>query len=295
MSFTSRFILSFAAALGATGADAASPQIPQFAPNPAVGWIALYNEFQSPPSGAGPVRNDPAHPRITNDEFRRSGRQPTVAIADVNSPILQPWARDELRKHNALSLAGKALGRGASCLPVGVPAFDLHVIHPIFFVQGPNEILMIWQGDHDVRHIYLTDRHSANPGPSWTGESIGHYEGDALVVDTIGVTTSAPVDSYFTPHTDKMHVVERFRMIDGGNQLEVRIHVEDSGAFTTPWDAIERYRRVEPGRAENNVPFSPVSSSTIAGPLIEASCAENPVSYFGDQNELIPHTDRPDF
>jgi hypothetical protein len=294
MSWMSQGLLC-AAAVFTTAAHAAAAQAPQFAPNPAVGWIAMYNEFQPPASGAGPVRQDPANPRVTNDEYRRTGRQPTLAIADLSNPILQPWTREELRKHNELARAGKALGRGASCLPVGTPAFDLHVIHPIFFVQAPDRVLMIWQGDHDVREIYLTDKHSANPKPSWSGESIGHYEGDELVVDTIGITTDSYVDNYFTPHTDKLHVIERFRVTDGGNRLEARIHVEDPGAFTMPWDAVERYRRVEPGRAENDVPFSPVSSSTIAGPLIEVSCAENPFSYFGDQDREIPHADKADF
>jgi hypothetical protein len=295
MSLIARFMLCAAATALATAGNAASPDIPAFAPNPAVGWIALQNEFQPPPSGPGPVRQDPAHPRVTNDEFRKTGRQPTVPVADLNNPVLQPWVREELRKRNQLALAGKTLGRGASCLPVGVPAFLLHVIHPIFFIQAPHEVLMIWQGDHDVRHVYLTDRHSQNVKPSWSGESIGHYEGDELVVDTIGVTTKAPVDNYNTPHTDQLHVVERFRMTNRGNTLEARIHVEDPGAFTTPWDAVLRYRRVEPGRAENNVPLNPVSSSTVAGPLIEASCAENPVSYFGDEMPAVPHADKPDF
>ena len=296
MAFGSHCVLiAVAAALISPAATAAPASIPSFAPNPAVGWIALQNEFQPPPSGAGPVQEDPAHPRVTNDEFRRSGRQPTMPVADLNNPILQPWTREELRRHNDLALAGKALSRGAACWPAGVPGFLLHVIHPIFFVQGPAEVLLIWQGDHDVRHIYLTDRHSRSVMPSWYGESIGRYEGEELVVDTIGVTTKAFVDNYFTPHTDQLHVIERFRMTQGNNILEARIHVEDPGAFTMPWDAVSRYRRVEPGRAENDVPFNPVSSSTVAGPLLEASCAENPFSYFGGDSPPIPRTDKPDF
>src|SRR5256885_14707228 len=129
MSLIARSVICAAATLSLTAAHAA-PNIPAFAPNPSVGWIALQNEMQQPPSGAGPVVQDPAHPRVTNDEFRRTGRQPTLAVADINNPILQPWVREELRKRNQLAMAGKALGRGASCLPVGVPGFLLHVIHP---------------------------------------------------------------------------------------------------------------------------------------------------------------------
>jgi len=81
--------------------------------------------------------------------------------------------------------------------------------------------------------------------PSWFGESVGRYEGDTLVVDTVGMNDKTYIDSYRTPHTEKLHVVERFRMIEGGKTLEVKVHVEDPGAFTTPWDAIQRYRRVD--------------------------------------------------
>jgi hypothetical protein len=294
MSHASTLMLCLGAATFATATSAAS--LPEFAPHPSVGWIALFNELQTPPTGAGPVRQDPAHPRVTNDDYRRTGRQPTLPVADLNNPILQPWAREELRKHNALALSGKGgLSRGASCWPLGVPAFLQHVIHPIFFVQAPDKVLIIWEGDHQVRHVYLTDKHSENVKPSWYGESIGHYESDELVVDTVGITTKTFVDNYYTPHTERLHVVERFHMIDGGDRLEVRIHVEDPGAFTMPWDALQRYRRVEPGRAENNVPLHPLSSSGVAGALVEASCAENPFSYFGAESASIPHADKPDF
>ena len=71
---------------------------------------------------------------------------------------------------------------------------------------------MIWQRDHMVRRIYLTDKHSEHVTPSWFGESIGHYEnGDTLVVDTIGLSTkNSYIDNFRTPHTEKLHVVERF-------------------------------------------------------------------------------------
>jgi hypothetical protein len=294
MSFATKSMLCLGAISFATGAYGASA--PEFSPNPAVGWIALQNEFQPPPSGVGPVRQDPAHPRVSNDEYRATGRQPTLPMADLSNPILQPWTREALRKQNALVESGKGgLGRGASCWPLGVPGFMLHVVNPYYFVQSPKEVVLIWQGDHMVRHIYMTDKHSRNPKPDWFGESIGHYEGDELVVDTIGISTKTFIDGYYTPHTDKLHVVERFRMTNNGDRLEERIHVEDTGAFTMPWDAVLRFRRVEPVRAENDVPFNPVSSSTAAGPLLEVSCAENPFSYFGKEGIPVPQADKPDF
>src|SRR5579871_5622436 len=105
MSFALRLMPCVGAAILITGHYAAA-EPPRFSPNPAVGWIAIYNEFQPPASGPGPVLQDPAHPRVSNDEFRRTGRQPTPAVADLKSPILQPWAREALRKRNVLALAG---------------------------------------------------------------------------------------------------------------------------------------------------------------------------------------------
>ena len=260
--------LCVAAAALSTAAHAAS--VPDLAPHPAVGWIPLYSEFRPPPSGPGPVLQDPAHPRVTNAEFRRTGRQPTQPIADLSNPILQPWVREELRRHNALALSGQAaMSRTAGCWPEGVPAFLLHPIRPYFFIQTPEKVLIIYEGDSEVRHIYLTDKHSENVKPSWFGESVGRYEGDELVVDTVGITTKTFVDNYYTPHTERLHVVERFRLLDGGNRLEARVHVEDPGAFTTPWDAIQRFRRVEPRRADNNLPLGEVGSQGLAAPLQE--------------------------
>jgi hypothetical protein len=278
---------------------AAAPLIPNpFAANPGVAWMTGSAGFIAPQSGAGPVGPDPAYPRVSNEEFRDTGRQPTLPIADLNSPILQPWTKEELRKRNALVLGGKGgFTQSANCWPVGVPGFALLSIQPIFFIPGPKEVVMVWQGDHhQLRHVYLTDKHSAKIAPSWFGESIGHYEGDTLVVDTIGLNTRTFVDEYFTPHTEKLHVVERFRVIDDGKTLEAKVHVEDPGAFTMPWDAVQRYRRVEPGVAENMTPRNPISGSTDAGPLIERDCAENPFNYFGGGGVmLIPHADKADF
>jgi hypothetical protein len=84
-----------------------------------------------------------------------------------------------MKRENEKVLAG---GIGftprSSCMPAGVPAFMLFpVVEPIFFVQSPKVVLMIFAGDEQIRHIYLDVPHSAHPKPSWYGESVGHYEG----------------------------------------------------------------------------------------------------------------------
>src|SRR5262249_28130449 len=101
-----------------------------------------------------------------------------------------------------------------------------------------------WQRDQIVRHVYLNQQHSRNPKASWNGESVGHYEGDTLVVDTIGQTTKSFVDLFRTPHSDKLHVVERFRMIEGGKKLQVEMTVEAPVAFKAPWKGTKIWEKV---------------------------------------------------
>jgi hypothetical protein len=106
---------------------------------------------------------------------------------------------------------------------------------PMFFVQTPKQVWMIYSGNQEVRRIYLDVPHTANPTPSWYGESVGHYEGDTLMVDNIAQNDKTFIDNYRTPHTEKLHVVERWRMVDGGEGMEVVFTVEDPDAFYQPW------------------------------------------------------------
>jgi hypothetical protein len=216
-----------------------NPPIPNFAPDNITGWLkGPGDEFLQPASGPGPVRSDPAHPYVSN----AVARQETVKIADLTNPILQPWVIEQMKKANDEVFAGKVGFTARSrCWPHGVPGFLLYPVHPIFFIQTPKEVLMTWGQDFQLRHVYLNVPHSPNPKPSWYGESIGHYEnGDTLVVDTVGLNDRTYVDNYRTPHTTQLHVVERFKLIDGGEGIEVNVRVEDPGAFTMPWNAVQR-------------------------------------------------------
>jgi hypothetical protein len=75
---------------------------------------------------------------------------------------------------------------------------------------------------------------------SQRNESVGHYEGDMLVVDTIGLNDKTFVDNFRTPHTEKPHVVERFRLVDGGKAMQVDITFDDPDAFNAPWSVLQR-------------------------------------------------------
>src|SRR4051812_4719949 len=166
----------------ASAAPAAAP--PDFAPNPSVGWVASGARYLPPPSGPGPVGPARGRRQSANNEVRETGAQALFAVGDLDAPILQPWAREQMKKRNDRILAGgTGFSRQASCWPVGTPGFLLYPVQPVYFIQSPKEVVMIWQADHMMRHVYLNVPHSANAKPSWFGESVGHYEGDTLVVD----------------------------------------------------------------------------------------------------------------
>src|ERR1700741_5315888 len=138
-----------AAAVAPAASGAAADPMSSLAPNNAVGWIATSTEFFPPPSGAGPVRQDPAYPHVTNEEYRTTGRQPTLQIADLSNPILRPWVKEELRRRTRFVAAEKRdLTPAWNCLPVGVPGFLLLTIQPIFFIPSPKQVVLVWQGDH---------------------------------------------------------------------------------------------------------------------------------------------------
>jgi hypothetical protein len=259
---------------GVTNAQA----IPDFAPDTNTSWFPdrpAGDDFLPPPGGGpGPVMSDPARPYIPNG----SG-QPTYRVADLNNPNLQPWVVEELKKKNAEVLAGGIpFSARERCWPGGVPEFDIYRrVAPIYIFQTPKEVLMIWETDQQVRHVYLDAPHSANVKPSWYGESVGHYEGDELVVDTIGLNDKSFVDNYNTPHTTQLHVIERFKIIEGGKTLEVSITADDPGAFNRPWKAVQRFKR------------------WLEGPILESFCAENNFDFLGYKVQPIPQAGRPDF
>jgi hypothetical protein len=276
--------LSAAMALWATitSASAQSPaqdKIPALA-SISFAWIATGADWRDPApgSGHGPIKQDPAHPFHGNLD---GPGQVTLRFGDVQDPVLKPWAAAQMQATNEEVLSGKravpftAQGR---CYPGGVPGQLLYPAEPFYFIQTPKEVWMIWQRDHMVRRVYLTDKHSDDVKPSWFGESIGHYEnGDTLVVDTIGLSTrNSFIDNFRTPHTTKEHVVERFKLSAEGKQLEAAVMVDDPDTFNEPLHLAQRWRNVK-------------------NPLLETACAENNEDYFHQNLVPIPQADQPDF
>jgi len=280
--FVAAVLASLVGVLGAasprTVAAQQSVPVPDFTIDSKSAWLMVGDDFLPPPGGRpGPITFDKRYPYVDNAAARRTGTQPTYRVADLSNPILKPWVVEEMRKANDWVLAGKIPFRARErCYPAGVPGWVIYTLaEPISILQTDKQVTMINHGGPEVRRIYLDVPHSANPKPSWYGESVGHYEGgDTLVVDTISTKTF--IDNYRTPHTDQLHVIERYKLIDGGKMMEVMISVDDPGAFTTPWLAMQRFRRVQREWTED-------------------ICAENNFDFLQYEVAPLPQAAKPDF
>lgn len=261
----------------------AGAQTPQAAPVPqlagdGLAWISVGGFLDPVPgTGHGPIKQDPAHPFHGNLD---GPGQVTPTIGNAGDPVLKPWAAAQMQASNEEVLTGRrglpfsAQGR---CYPGGVPGQLLYPIEPMYFIQTPKEVWMIWQRDHMVRRIYLTERHSQAVRPSWFGESIGRYENGELVVDTVGLSTNLSfIDNYRTPHSPKEHVTERYRVSADGGTLEASVVVDDPDAFNAPINMVKRWRRAP-------------------NPRLETVCAENNGDLFGQNLFPIPQAETPDF
>jgi hypothetical protein len=256
----------------ARGATAQAPSAPDFSSNQ-VSWAGIGGGELLPvpvPGSPRPVTQDPRYRYAPNG----TGEQPTFRLGDIGNPNLKQWAKDVMKKDNDEVLNGKiAFTPRSSCKPGGVPGFMVLGGGALFFLQSPSEVTMIFSGNLEVRHIHLNVPHAANVKPSWYGDSVGHYEGDTLVVDTIGLNDKTFVDAYRTPHSEKLHVTERWRLIENGDKLEVLIGIDDPDTFNQPWQALRRYQRGKQTLAEN-------------------ICAENNTNLF---DYGTPTADKPDF
>ena len=219
--------------------------------------------FPPVPGEVPPTWQDPSRPFV---------RARTWHIPDLSNPNIKPWAKEVMRKDVEELDKGKLqFNASASCLPTGTPNF-LQDGGPYLIVQAPDKVVMIDEAGPVVRHIFLNVPHSKNPKPSWMGESIGWYEGDALVVDTIAMNDRTRLDRFGTPHSDKVHVIERWQLVEQGSALRVDVTVEDTDTFYQPWKTFQIYRRNKQ-------------------PLAVEDCAENNMQF----DYHMPVAEKPDF
>jgi hypothetical protein len=275
---------------------AEKPPIPDFA---GMWWHPSLPGFEPMASGPRPVTNRSRRKGVSNyDEL----------VGDYTNPILKPEAAATVKRFGEISLAGVTYPNPANqCWPEPVPfiykSFGLQIL------QGHDRITMLYDADHQVRHVRMNQPHPAKLTPSWYGDSVGHYEGDTLVIDTVGERTDRPyamLDLYGTPYTKALHVVERYRLIDydaakdglerdakenqaaegrvdpsyRGKHLQLQFTVEDEGVFTSPWSATVTYR---PG---------PIA---FRDDWPESVCSENTHEYYYNKESDVPKAAKADF
>ena len=249
-------------------ATAGSPSLAAPVPDFSGIWAHLFwPDVDAPLSGPGPVVNLSRLPNGVSN--------PMKLVGDYTNPILNPRSAAIVKARGDMQLHGETYPTPSNqCWPGGVPFMFWNIGIQMF--QETDSVTILYSYSDEVRHIRLNASHPAHVTPSWYGDSVGHYEGDTLVVDTIGVKLGpfAMVDMYGTPYTAGLHVIERYRLIDDaaardaqqraarrnfslrvtdwgwqpdpndtGKGLQLEYTVEDSGAFTMPWSATMTYRR----------------------------------------------------
>jgi hypothetical protein len=283
----------------AGGGAAQGAAIPDFADTI---WAHPMLGFEQPLSGPGPV---------VNKTRTRAGTSDTnMLVGDYTNSILKPAAAEIVKKRGEISQSGLAFpDPDAMCMYEPVPYvlwnFEIQIL------QRPDKVVILYNHDHEFREVRLNQPHPAKVIPSAHGDSVGHYEGNTLVIDTVGVKVGpyTMIDRLGTPYTEALHVVERYRLIDyetaveaqargfkewnssqayavdpdyKGKGMQLEFTVEDDGVFAMPWKGLITYRKA------------------LRKYWNERICAENIShyegrNYYSDKNARPPQADKPDF
>jgi len=263
-------------------------------------WARNSFAYETPGAGLGPVENASRLPSGARDR--------TILAGDYTNPILTPSAAQIVKRFGEISRSGIGFpDPNNQCWPEG-PPFIYRVLET-HIIQQRDEIVILYTFDHQLRRIRLNQSHPARVTPSWYGDSVGRFEGDTLVVDTVGIKLGpfSMIDRFGTPYSEALHLVERFRLIDReaanaamarnerengriepaggggrvdpndtGKALQIEFMVDDANVFTAPWSATVTYRKnVEPWQ--------------------ESVCAENLHNYGVAADPKVPVADKPDF
>ena len=286
--------------------------LPAFAADGAPGMMELrwgknaFN-FEGMPSGPQPLRNLSRRP----DGTAEAGR----LVGDYNNPILTPEAASVVKQKGELAIAGIGFRNSQDqCRTIAPPFAQAMQLGLVMLPVKGGDIDILYDQNSNTRHIRMNAAHPAKLVPSSMGDSVGHWEGDTLVIDTVGVKVDAytSVDRFGTPQSEAMHTIERYRLIDGAvakaqqeayekgegtvggggrngggrdaaynpdarlKGLELQVTMEDPKVFKAPLTARVTYRRL-------------ITDWT------ESVCADNPQEHYKDEWIGLPKADRPDF
>jgi hypothetical protein len=291
------FLLLLTLASAAAAPVFAQPKAPTSIPDLSGIWTHSIPGFEPMASGPTALVNTQRRPNGTGNILKLAG--------DYANPILTPKAAEIVKMHaeRGLNNIGDPNPRN-QCWPSGVPF--VFTDRPTELLQQKDKVTILYGHDHQVRQVRLNAQHPAKVTPSWYGDSVGHYDGDTLVVDTVAMKMGpySMIDWYGTPRSEALHIIERYRMLDyeaakegfarddkqhnnapgmplanaSGKYLQVTFTVEDKNFFTTPWTATMTFRRD--------------GDSPLDWP--ENVCAENRNWYPGKEAD-VPRAMKPDF
>jgi hypothetical protein len=270
-------------------------------------WGKNAFNFEGLPSGPQPLKNLSRRP----DGSANAGR----LVGDYNNPILTPDAAAVVKQKGELAAAGRGFPNSQDqCRPIAPPFTFAMQLGFVILPEKDGNIAFMYDQNANIRHVRMNGTHPANFVSSSMGDSVGHWEGDTLVIDTVGVKVDrfTSVDRFGTPQSPAMHVIERYRLIDGpvakaqvdqyeysegtvggggrngGGRnagynpdaslkgLELDVTMEDPKVFTQPLTARVTYRRL-------------VTDWT------ESVCADNPMEHYKDEWIDLPRAQRSDF
>ncbi len=195
---------------------------------------ALAQTAEPPPKPWPEFNNNPRDFNGTYTPARGNGR---LRPADGSELPFQPWAKAENQRRVEGEKNNKPIvNTSTQCLPSGTPRI-MTAPYPVKFIVQPREVTMLFEVQHLMRFVYLGETHPKDLDATFMGHSVGHWEGDTLVVDTVALKDFTSLDQYDLPKSGEIHVIERFKKVNGGKQIEDLITIDDPKAYTKPWTA----------------------------------------------------------
>jgi hypothetical protein len=202
--------------------------------------------FGQAPNPAAPTKAAAATPALDlSGVWVERGRPRASLLTNMQQePPLTAWGKAQFKAAKSADQKKQSGGAGVSdphkyCDPIGVPRADL-TDRPIEIVETPEEVFIFYEEDHSWRQIYMDGRAlPEGPDPSYLGYSVGKWDGNTLVVDTVGLNDKTWLDGAGHPHSDALHVVERFRRA-GADALQVSLTIEDPKAYSKSWTSAPR-------------------------------------------------------
>ena len=200
----------------------------------------------SPPDGARPIPAflapyqkpvPPGYPAPSSDPHDLEGAyvNPRLVAVDAEPPPYRPQTLERVNYFQKMALAGTPIGTLSDiCRPMGM-ATELSLNFPFKIIQTAREVLVIQEEMHSTIRIHLDQTSSVKAPVSYEGYSVGHWQGDTLVVDTTGIDTHTILGVGHDPHSEALHQTLRIRKLNGGRNLELTFSFDDPQAYTRTW------------------------------------------------------------